>query len=971
MPFKRSNMRYGHIIGYTGVTYQDDGDRIISIGQDGDIRIWDGVYDEDPTTSCLAESIWAVLHSGSRILVATDLNTVQAYKYPELEKDGIEFRFTAFVTSLARNERFLAAGSEDGTIKVKPVDGDEFELGGLDGPVLSMDVSRKDLLAASCGDGQLRIWKLNGKDLVQTFGGLRKVKSFEGNVLYGTPAFEPSRGHLLAYPKDQGIVVVDTSSWEQRKVLKHPKISANFSRCAFSPRGDYVAAVTERGDIAIWEYKTEQLIEGEVAATEPHPIIGLAWHPKNNGELVICDDQGQVGEVKDVFESLDDGNDLMEMAEREANGDMELDNDMDVEDIYSKYVAGEKPVEDESDDDDENTISVNKLKSQYMVPEADDDLLVDMLGKAKAEDHDDEDSRSVASAKVVAKSFHMQEYFQPGSTPVNFENRYMCYNHVGIIRAHRSVSDEKENSIEVEFHDSSKHHGIHLNNYLNHKVAGLSETVVAMGCGSEVENKGSKLVCINLVSFGNREWSCTMPGTEEIIGVVASDKIVVVATDERFLRVFTTRGTQREVLSAPGPLVAMAAFGDHFLVAYHRSPANEDQQLNLMIVTCVKYKLRCRDIPLCLSPGAELCWLGYSDKGSPVAYDSAGILRIYHATANMWFPILDADKYKAGASDNLFIVTVAESLQQVQLIVCRGAKYPLTNPRPLPMNATFSQPLCDVEGEKGALEDVLMRSVYIKSDEAETVLKETAIKLFALACRSETEQRAKELVETIGSSQLVPIFMKYASKIKRYHLAESLAPLLPTFQQQEREEERQELETNRENAAMVAELQHITVEAVTRRDTTPKIKPMPMVMRKNPFKRADSASKSSPVPSNPLGHLTGKAIGFSSPKTVDPEEVPPTLEPENNENQPKNSATGPKFMPWFEDNKNRLKEQHPDAATDAELIKIGMRQFKAQNSAATTTPQAGTPATEKRKLDETDKGESGVAKLAKFGFTKN
>lgn len=607
MPFKRSNMRYGHIIGYTGVTYQDDGDRIISIGQDGDIRIWDGVYDEDPTTSCLAESIWAVLHNGQRILVATDLNTVQAYKYPELEKDGIEFRFTAFVTSLVRNERFLAAGSEDGTIKVKPVDGEEFELGGLDGPVLSMDISRKDLLAAACGDGQLRIWKLNGKDLVQTFGGLRKAKSFEGNVLFTTPAFEPSRGHLLAYPKDHGIVVVDTNTWEQRKVLKHPKITANYSRCAFSPRGDYLAAVTEKGEIAIWEYKTEQLIDGEVAATEPHPIIGLAWHPKNNGELVICDDQGQVGEVKDVFESLEnDGNDLMEMAEREANGDMELDNDMDVEDIYSKYVAGEKPVEgDSDDDDDENTISVNKLKSQYMVPEADDDLLVNLLGKAKSDKADDEDSRSAVSEKVVARSFPMQEYFQPGSSPDFFENRYMCYNHVGIIRSHKSGSDTKENSIEVEFHDSSKHHGIHLNNYLNHTVAGLSETVVAMGCSSEVENKGSKLVCINLVSFGNREWSCTMPGVEEIIGVVASDKIVVVATDARFLRVFTIRGTQREILSVPGRLVSMAAYGDHFLVAYHRSPATEDQQLNLMIVTCVRYKLRCRDIPICLSPSSQ------------------------------------------------------------------------------------------------------------------------------------------------------------------------------------------------------------------------------------------------------------------------------------------------------------------------------------------------------------------------------
>lgn len=384
------------------------------------------------------------------------------------------------------------------------------------------------------------------------------------------------------------------------------------------------------------------------------------------------------------------------------------------------------------DSDDENSFSVSKLKSQYT--NNDDDLLNDLLsnnrdGAGSRLDDDHDDANSIPSDKVVARSYPMQNCFQPGSTPDHMEHRYLVYNHVGIVRGH---SDDKENSIEIEFHDSQKNHGFHLNNYLNHTMAGLSESVLALACPSSVESKGSKLVCINFIAFGNREWSCTMPGTEEIIGVVASDKIVVVATDSRLLRVFTARGTQREIITIPGPFVCMAAFGDHILVAYHHSPASEDQHLKLMIITCVKFKLRCREVTLALSAGAELRWLGYSDKGSPVTYDSDGIMRLYHATANLWFPILDAEQHKTGASDNLFIIRVSESIQQVQLIVCRGAKFPLTNPRPIPLSVGFQQPMCDVECEKGTLEDELVRSIYLKSDEADKILKETAVKLFAV-----------------------------------------------------------------------------------------------------------------------------------------------------------------------------------------------------------------------------------------------
>lgn len=253
---------------------------------------------------------------------------------------------------------------------------------------------------------------------------------------------------------------------------------------------------------------------------------------------------------------------------------------------------------------------------------------------------DDDDRGTVRSERLaVAKSYPQQHPFQPSSTPNSLEHCYLVYNHVGIVRRHAT---DKENSIEVEFHDSQQHHGIHLNNFLNHTMAGLSETVLAMACPNEDGNP-SKIVCINQAAFGKREWTYTMPGCEEIIAVTASDKIVVVATDSRLLRVYTARGTQREVIAVAGPIVALAAYGDHFLVAYHSAPANEDQHISLMIVTCVNFKLRCREVRVPLTAGSEMQWVGYSDRGSPAVYDTAGMLNIYHATSNLWLPIYNAE----------------------------------------------------------------------------------------------------------------------------------------------------------------------------------------------------------------------------------------------------------------------------------------------------------------------------------------
>lgn len=73
---------------------------------------------------------------------------------------------------------------------------------------------------------------------------------------------------------------------------------------------------------------------------------------------------------------------------------------------------------------------------------------------------------------------------------------FQAWNNTGIIKCYNS-EDGRESSIEVEFHDSSVHHPIHINNYLQHTLAALSTKALALAC-SESEETPSKLVVVRL-----------------------------------------------------------------------------------------------------------------------------------------------------------------------------------------------------------------------------------------------------------------------------------------------------------------------------------------------------------------------------------------------------------------------------------------------------------------------------------------
>ncbi|XP_073848734.1 chromosome transmission fidelity 4 [Musca autumnalis] len=784
--YERSSLRYAHTTGYTSLIYTEDGEFILTCGSDGDIRKWRGIDDDDPASNCLGEFVVCLAQKKDKLLASTDRNTVQAYTFPDIDNDGTLMRFTAPVICMKVSGDYLAAGSEDTKIKVLKDGSQPIDLEGHKGPVLALDIHPKGTFLASVGgEGVLKIWDLsnNGKE-IKNITGLPKANSFENAKCFGTPCFEPRNGNSLIYANGKEVCVLNTSSWETQYTMSDEKIKGEYTCCQFSKDGLFVAAATDLGEISLFDFTTRQSKKCEGPSSECQAITCLAWSTKNNDELAYCDATGQLGTLFSSSGTMEDAADLVENAEA-----MDDDfGDMEFADGEAK-VDGDAFNVDDDDEDDENVVSIEKLKSKVM----------SYTNGTHDSAHDDEETKDsigdIRSASpsltgyAMPKMFKQQEPFQPGATPSHLEHRYLAWNTVGIVTLH---TDGADGAIDVEFHDASVHHSLHIPNYNNHNMASLSSAVLAMASDSS-----SKIVCIALAASGNKEWSVQLPDCESVEALCASSRMLAVATNSQFLRIFTVMGTQREVVSIPGPVLCMAGYEDRIFVCYHSAgPSAKQQHIQAMLFQTSGLRLKCQNITLPLSPERQLAWVGFSDCGSPVFSDSMGLVQLFNVKSNCWYPVCDTMKQSSSVSNNYFVISLSERSQILQAVLCRGTSYPMTNPRPMVQELPLQLPLCDLENEKSVLEDSMLRASMMSMDNGEKTIKETAIKLFALACRSEMEMRAKELIETISCTDLLMLAVKYATKLGRIHLSDRLSELLPQIEeeQQSREQEEQLVE---------------------------------------------------------------------------------------------------------------------------------------------------------------------------------
>lgn len=328
---------------------------------------------------------------------------------------------------------------------------------------------------------------------------------------------------------------------------------------------------------------------------------------------------------------------------------------------------------------------------------------------------------------------------------------------MGIVRCFGEEDSAGESSIEVEFHDTSVHHGLHIPNTLGHTLAALSTQALALACPAQDDSTPSKVVCVNFASSdGHREWSTSLPAGEEALALAVGESWLAVATSRRLLRVFSVAGLQRAVLSLPGPIVCMAGHGGKLLLAFHLAmgiPGEQSIGYGLLAIdrrSPVGYEWLAGPQPLPLGPECDLSWAGFTDEGTPSTMDSSGLMQL-QVKPGLWYPLVDTRQNVKGKSDHYFIVGVSELERVVRCVLCKGARYPPTVPRPNLALLDAHLPLCDAGNEKSQLEESLILSrlqstkfaggarqtlTFDESEaleKAERTIRESLMKMFAVS----------------------------------------------------------------------------------------------------------------------------------------------------------------------------------------------------------------------------------------------
>ncbi|XP_050732101.1 WD repeat and HMG-box DNA-binding protein 1-like [Eriocheir sinensis] len=794
--------RYAHFEGHTDLCYSHDGRYIITCGSDGEVRVFEGLDDDDCKTHMVADCAHAIAYRDGRFLVSTDSNMVNAFTLDDGSPDGIITRFTgapATHITVSPGGDLVACAGSDMTIRVHdPIAYKDKEYTGHQAPVLSVALDPKgQYLASSSCDGSVRVWVRETSAVEVSWAVLPKSNSFSASPTLCRLSFTPS-GTFLLVPVGPKVLLYARDGWRLIGELSSERVKETISIVAISPCGTLVAGGCVDGTLAVWSLDTRGLV-----MVERHPkglsYSGVAWNPSSaKKEIAFVDVNGQLGTVVDV--PTTGGIGVVEPSSSSSTPLHGLENGFGGADDSSEAPFPPLDTADDdggADDDGDDEFSISKIKAQLGFADDEEGTFLGLPSSSAAGGGDEAGAVQQSSAPAAPRVEGMrlpevQKPFQPGMTPEHLTERYMLWNNVGVVRQY---SGEDESSIDVEFHDSSIHHSLHINNTAGHSMAALSTQVLALAAEGQ-EDQPSKLV-VQQLSGGSKEWHIDMSEGEDILALAVGTGWIAAATDRRNLRVFGTSGTQRELMALPGPVVCLAGLEDMLLVVCHSGVGVAGDQCMSALVLCVGGERHPvpQATPLPLSPRAYLAWAGFTDEGTPLTMDSYGVVRLMNYSLGYnWTSILNTRAHARSKTDHYFLVGASEMQGNVRCVFCKGARYPPTLPKPHVTLLDIRLPLCEADTEKGELEEQMARTQLTlhtltrrseaagaddggladEQEEAERRLQEAMIKLFALACRSERECRAVEVCRLMPSVATVQLAIKYSAKLHRLALAERL-----------------------------------------------------------------------------------------------------------------------------------------------------------------------------------------------------
>lgn len=725
---------------------------LITAGYDNLIRVFKTSESErDSEARTLdgpSESVLGLDTSDKYVAVGSEDSSVSLYSYPEFDFIGLVTRATLPVRSVAfsPNGERIAVASDETTVKVVETEDIEKTIL-LKGHTKSIkNVSwhpNGSLLTTSGCEGIIRVWDISSDpECIRTIDGI--IPSSDPEADTNVPVvWHPSGAYFAAAGRTNDIAIVTKDGWVKTRAIA---AESPVLQLAWSPNGIYLAASTVNGLLAVFDVAKKERIAEQKGDSK---VSGISWHPTGNtlayvnlnGQLMSWDDVIPIAEG--VPGPADRINRKDEVAEKPVS--------------KSNAVSREPSVQPSADGDAEMDDWIIDDDGAGYVP----------TGTAKKD--------TAPTVQTLAKAtITMQEPFQPGSTPAKGNRRYLAFNMSGTIS---TVDQETHNVVTVEFHDKSTHRGYHFTDHFQYSMASLGDR----GALFAAKSSGDSPSVIYYKPFQSwttaSEWQFNLPQGEEVQAVTVGSRGAIVATSEDYIRFFSHSGVQTYIYCMNG-VIALAAKNDFVMILHHLSVgASGHQDIGYSVLNVEDYTI-VQSGKLPLRQGMTVTWIGCSEEGAPLFYDSKGVLflldRYRRASQARWIPVFSSAA-AAKKEVNLHYWPIGANSTHFLCCILKGINetYP-HGPKPIIQEAQFQLPLLSTDAETGQLEEVFLRETmfaqlredqYAASDELEDRKEEIAkerisidkhlLKLIQLACKGEKMARALDLTAQLKNAPSV------------------------------------------------------------------------------------------------------------------------------------------------------------------------------------------------------------------------
>ncbi|KAJ3260995.1 hypothetical protein HK103_006950 [Boothiomyces macroporosus] len=596
-----------------------------------------------------------------------------------------------------------------------------------------------------------------------------------GNLDQGDIAKWNPSGEYFSVAKEKKVTVYNAKTFESVYSFDHQEI---LSALEYSPNGLYLACASANL-LYIW-HPQQSITDPVKKESNLAKISGITFHPSSN-DLLFGDVEGNVGYWKEFLPS-----DLPHASKTPEK--IPEDELFGVEDDIFNDVLIEHQAEEDEDMDEVDDFVVDDDGGGYAEEfrnERDVIRYQEREGKKALKELRREYNIQPANEQLSFPTHDIQEAFQPNSSPLKQNRQYLVFNDVGTVCA---IESGTQFTMDVEFHDSSIR-PFHFTDYNNYTLSSIGPSGVVFA--SQATAALTSLVYYRpFDNWANKsDWTFTLPKDESAQVVACTMSRVVVATNQQYIRVFSTSGIQVGIRSLSGPIVSMSGGNDLLFCVYHHAGVfHGNQSLAYFLLDMNTNQIVVQDM-LPISPCSKLKWVGFSSLGYPCTFDSEGVLRgLFLNSGNMWTPLFDSKIFKKERVEEYWPVGVTES--NFLCVVLKGNTHP-NFPKPIINDLPLAIPLLEPENDTVKLEQQIIQSrlIFTETNNGEEAkIDKLTLQLLANACKNEQTQRALDLCDMLYLIESIDGAMKIAVFYQQPALGERMNHIKQKRLSEEKEE---------------------------------------------------------------------------------------------------------------------------------------------------------------------------------------